>query len=127
MKRIFREVPVMKCLVLSLSLFLCFQSAQALDAQLFNSYIKDIRNNKLDAVEIYLEQSKNSAETYSGYTVIYLNNFQIFSNNNVGSMIGDSLLINVTEALSQYYLKALEIDPSDEVALQNLKALKANL
>jgi len=66
---------------------------------------------------------------------------------------GDRLLINVSEALIQYYPnkvygyanlgslygatkrydeakkyyeKALEVDPSDEVVLQNLKALKAN-
>ena len=140
----------MKRLVLSLSLFLCFQPTQALDAQLFNSYIEDIRNTKLDAVGSYLEQNKNSAETDQDYTVIYLNDFLAFSNQKLGAMGGENWLVNVSEVLSQYYPnkvygyvslgslygatkrydearkyyeKALKIDPDDDVVKQNTSKL----
>ncbi len=103
MKRLYMKRLYMKRLVLSLSLFLCFQSAQALDAQLFNSYIEDIRNNKLDAVRSYLEQNKNSAETDQDYTVIYLNDFLAFSNQKLGAMGGENWLVNVSDVLAQYY------------------------
>jgi tetratricopeptide (TPR) repeat protein len=62
-----------KYLLLSLSLLLCFQTAQALEEKQFHAYIEHIRNNQLDTVESYLEQNKATAKTYLDYTVIFLN------------------------------------------------------
>ncbi|MFQ3170921.1 MAG: hypothetical protein ACI9DG_000949 [Oleispira sp.] len=63
----------MKYLLLSLSLLLCFQTAQALEEKQFHAYIEHIRNNQLDTVESYLEQNKAIAKTDLDYTVIFLN------------------------------------------------------
>ena len=63
----------MKYLLISLSLLLCLQSVQALEATQFHSYIEDIRNNQLDAVETYLEQNQATAKTDPDYTVLFLN------------------------------------------------------
>jgi hypothetical protein len=62
-----------KYLLLSLSLLLCFQTAQALEEKQFHAYIEHIRNNQLDTVESYLEQNKATAKTDPDYTVIFLN------------------------------------------------------
>jgi hypothetical protein len=62
-----------KYLLLSLSLLMCFQTAQALEAKQFHAYIEHIRNNQLDALELYLEQNKATAKTDLNYTVIFLN------------------------------------------------------
>jgi hypothetical protein len=52
---------------------MCFQTAQALEAKQFHAYIEHIRNNQLDALELYLEQNKATAKTDLNYTVIFLN------------------------------------------------------
>jgi hypothetical protein len=62
-----------KYLILSLSLLLCCQTAQALEAKQFHACIEHIRNNQLDTVESYLEQNKATAKTDPDCTVIFLN------------------------------------------------------
>jgi hypothetical protein len=62
-----------KYLLLSLSLLMCFQTAQALEAKQFHAYIEHIRNNQLDAVELYLEENNATAKTDPDYTVIFSN------------------------------------------------------
>ena len=114
----------MKCLVLSLSLLLCFQTAQALEAKQFHTYIEHIRDNQLDAVESYLEQNKATAKTDPDYTVIFLN-YHFGKGRTVRTIVAQG------EAQSGDLELTKQDDPSvkgfirEEVSLDKITILKA--
>jgi hypothetical protein len=113
-----------KYLLLSLSLLLCFQTAQALEAKQFHTYIEDIRNNQLDAVELYLEQNKATAKTDPDYTVIFLN-YHFGKGRTVRTIVAQG------EAQPGYLELTRQDDPSikgfirEEVSLDKASILKA--
>ena len=117
-------MPIMKCLVLSLSLLLCFQTAQALEAKQFHTYIEHIRDNQLDAVESYLEQNKATAKTDPDYTVIFLN-YHFGKGRTVRTIVAQG------EAQSGDLELTKQDDPSvkgfirEEVSLDKITILKA--